>query len=71
MDGPASRILKVAAHVIAPNLNKVITTEMFPTLWKLARMCPILESGKPFVKIKYRPISILCTLLNIIERHVH
>ncbi len=75
MDGLASKILKMAAHVIALTVTKIInlsiTTGKFPTLWKLARVCPIFKSGKPDEKGNYRPISILCTLSKIIERLVH
>ncbi len=47
MDGLASTILKVAAHVIAPAVTKIIylsiITGMFLTLWKLASVCPIFK----------------------------
>lgn len=75
MDGLSSKILKIAAPVIASSVTKIINLSLtigkFPTLWKLARVCPIFKSGKTTETNNYRPISILCTLSKIIERHVH
>ncbi len=39
--------------------------------WKLARVCPIFKSGKYDERTNNRPISILCVLSKILEKHVH
>lgn len=43
----------------------------FPTLWKLAKVIPIHKKGPTDDKGNYRPISVLCVLSKILERHVH
>ncbi len=75
MDGLSSKLLKLAAPAIASSVTKVINLSIkvgkFPTLWKLARVCPIFKKGKRNAAPNYRPISILSVLSKIIERHVH
>lgn len=44
----------------------VITTSTFPTMWKHAKVIPILKSDK-----KYRPISILPYLAKVFERLIY
>ena len=46
-------------------------TGNFPTLWKLAKITPIHKKGPTENKGNYRPISVLCALSKILERHVH
>ncbi len=45
LDDLSSKLLKLAAPAIASSVHKVINlnikASMFPTLWKLARVCPI------------------------------
>ena len=42
-----------------------------PTHWKQARVCPIYKSGDRSECNNYRPISVLCGVSKIVERHVH
>ncbi len=75
IDSLSSKLLKMAAPAIASSVTKVInlsiTSGKFPSLWKIARVCPIFKSGNCEKTAHYRPISILCVLTKILERHVH
>ncbi len=74
-DGISAKLLKMAAHVLAKPLinilNLSIKTNQFPTQWKSGRVTPIHKSGNRSDQNNGRPISILCTLSKILERHVH
>ena len=67
--------MKTAAPAISVSvttlINKNIVSGKFPTLWKLAQITPIHKKGPTENKGNYRPISILCALSKILERHVH
>ena len=52
-------------------INKSIVSRKFTTLWKLAKITPINKKGPTESKDNYRPISILCALSKILQRHVH
>ena len=75
VDGLSSKLLKLIMPSIAGGVTKIInlsiSSSKFPTLWKLARVCPIFKKGKTDDKSNYRPISILCVLSKILEKHVH
>ena len=75
MDGLSARLLKAAAPAISPSLTNIInqslSTGVFPEKWKTARVAPLHKAGDKSDKGNYRPISILCVVSKIIERHVH
>ncbi len=39
--------------------------------WKIARVTPVHKSGSRTDKSNYRPISILCIVSKLLERHYH
>ena len=43
-------------------INNCIGKNVFPTAWKIARVCPIPKIDNPIDVTKYRPISVLCIL---------
>ncbi len=75
LDGLSAKILKLSAPAISGPithiLNESITTGKFPTKWKTAKITPIHKSGSHSDTNNFRPISILCTLSKLLERHVH
>ena len=68
-------LLCKSAHIMAGPLCKLINTSIetavFPDLWKEACVLPLHKSGPSTDLDNYRPISILCCISKIIERHVH
>jgi len=52
-------------------LNCSINSGIFPHQWKLAKVSPLYKKGPKDCIENYRPISVLCTLSKILERHVH
>ena len=73
LDGLSSQMLKMSASVMAKPLtvifNQSIACGYFPTRWKTARVTPIHKSGSRTDKNNYRPISILCIVSKLLERH--
>lgn len=47
--------------------NLILKTSVFPDVWKIARVCPVLKSGDPSQMTNYRPISILCNFAKLLE----
>ena len=49
--------------------NLSVATAEMPSIWKMARIIPVLKPGKSADKgISYRPISLLCPAVKILER---
>ena len=73
-DGISSKMLKSTAGAIASPLTKLfnlsISTGNYPSAWKKARVVPIPKGADPTIVNNYRPISILPTVSNILEKHV-
>ena len=75
VDGISAKLLKLSAIHIATPLTYIINlglrTGVMPTHWKQARVCPIYKSGDRSECNNNRPISVLCGVSKIVERHVH
>ena len=52
-------------------INHSINSGKFPTLWKCAKVIALHKGGATDNLDNYRPISILCAISKILERHVH
>ncbi len=61
-------IAPAIATAIVKVINLNIGSSQFPSPWKMARVCPIFKTDE---KSNYRPISILCVLSKLLEKHVH
>ena len=48
-------------------INTIITTSVYPSVWKTARVTPIPKNGKPLTFEDLRPISILSALSKVVE----
>jgi len=51
--------------------NSSLENGIFPDIWKLARVTPILKSGVKKDVNNYRPISVISVFSRILERIVH
>ena len=75
VDGISAYMLKATAESIASPLAKVFSLSLssgkFPTLWKSARVVPILNSGNRSDVSNYRPISLLPIVRKMLERYVY
>ena len=70
-DIPIRYIKPVAEYMVSPMvhiINRSIDQNVFPNLWKIARVCPIPKTDHPTNVKEYRPISILPVLSKIYER---
>ena len=72
IDKISNRILKMAAPVIYKNLtdlfNLSITSGVFPSDWKIAKVSPLFKSGDLNDANNCRPISVLPTIARVFER---
>ena len=75
LDNLPSRMLKMAAGVLAPSLaflfNQSISSGIVPTEWKLARVTPIFKKGKRQDVNNYRLISIIPVVARVFERIIY
>ena len=75
LDGVSNKLLKFAAHIVAPTLTEIFTTSIntgiFPTEWKIAKVTPILKKGKKNDLNNYRLISVIPTVAKIFEKVVY
>ena len=71
-----TRTIKLSAHIIAPVLTHIvnlsITTSTFPTIWKYAKVIPLLKSpdSDPLLSKSYRPVALLPVLSKVLEKIV-
>ena len=67
--------MHIAAPVLARHLclifNTSIANDIFPNLWKHAKVCPVFKSGNQTEMNNYRPMSVLSILSKIFEKNVH
>jgi retron-type reverse transcriptase len=75
LDGISPKLLRMGAPAIAAPLTSIlnlsISTGIFPEEWKVARVVPIHKKGSLQDRGNFRPVSILCTLSKLLERHIH
>ena len=74
-DGIPSRLLLELADEIAPSLsillNMSLSHDVVPCQWKLANLTPVFKADYPTLSSNYRPISVLCVLVKVLERCIH
>ena len=71
-DNIPARLLKETATEIAPSLcalfNKSLRVGVLPSDWKIANVVPVHKHGEKTYVENYRPISLLCLILKVLER---
>ena len=72
LDDIDTATMKLVIHDILPALTHVInlslTTLVFPNLWKLAKIIPLLKKGDPLNPKNYRPVALLPIFSKVLER---
>ena len=75
LDGLTARLIKASSESIIPPLlhifNLSLSSGVFPSMWKVARVTPLYKDGCRSDKNNYRPISVLPVLSKLLERLVH
>ena len=70
-DGIPIRYAKpVVDYITSPMVNIIhncIDKNVFPTAWKVARVCSVPKIDNPIDVAKYKPISVLCILSKVFE----
>ena len=73
-DGIHPMLLKSCADVLALPLSiifqKLITSGVLPSEWKLSRVAPIFKAGSRSNPLNYRPVSLTATCCKVMERMV-
>lgn len=73
-DTISTKIIKEAREVLVEPItcivNKSILSGIFPDMWKLAKVVPLLKKGNPKSIENYRPVSILNVTSKILEEAV-
>ena len=74
LDGISPQILNIAAPVITKSLTHIINlsimSAIFQKNWNVQKVTPIFKKGEKEDPGNYRPISILCALSKLFEKHV-
>ena len=65
------RLLKECHSELAKPITVIIgeslRTGMVPTLWKMAKVCPVYKKGDKANPLNYRPVSLTCIICKICE----
>jgi hypothetical protein len=73
-DIPPIFIVSCASQLVEPLwqiFNKSLSSGVFPTAWKIAKVVPIPKSGDDSIVSNYRPISILSCCAKVLESLVY
>ena len=74
LDGISSEMLKMCKEEIAGPLtlivNRSICSGVFPSAWKVAKVCPLLKKGDPLQVKNYRPVALLSVAGMVLEKIV-
>ena len=67
-------VIKLVAREILPAITHIVNLSLsqseFPSLWKLAKVVPLLKKGDPLTAKNYRPVALLPIFSKILEKAV-
>ena len=73
-DGVTARLLREASSSIVPSLTRLFNSSLalgkLPCEWKDANVSPIFKKGDKELVCNYRPISLTCLLVKVLEKLV-
>lgn len=74
-DGIPTFFIKDCINVLAKPLCKIFNLSLklclYPTRWKLAKICPILKKGNKSDISNYRPVSLICGFSKLFEMLIY
>ena len=74
LDNIDSYIIKLARFELTPTITHIVNLAFrqgsFPSLWKCAKVVPLLKKGDPTETKNYRPVALLSVTSKIMERLV-
>jgi Reverse transcriptase (RNA-dependent DNA polymerase) len=65
------RCARPLAKPLAALFNRCLLEGIFPELWKLAHVTPVLKNGNKHDVLNYRAISLLCIISKVFEGFLH
>ena len=67
-------IIKLVAREVLPAVTHIVNLSImqskFPSIWKLAKVVPLLKKGDPLTAKNYRPVALLPIFSKILEKAV-
>ena len=74
VDGIDTYILKLMVDDVLPVITHIVNLSIqqgvFPTMYKQAKVIPLLKKGDPLEPKNYRPVALLCIVSKVIERAI-
>jgi hypothetical protein len=74
LDNIPNKLIKIAAEIISLSLTEIfarsISTGIFPSEWKMARVSPIFKKGIKNDPNNYRPISVIPAVAKFFENFI-
>ena len=71
IDDIGSNIIKLVKREITPAVTHIVNLSLsqqtFPSMWKKAKVIPLLKKDNAILPKNYRPVSLLCVFSKVLE----